>query len=245
MKPLNDLALRRRGTQRASMARTRRRLAARDGLCCSACRWAPPARMGDCGLEAHHLVPVSLGGADDDDNIALLCGNCHAVAHWLEKHDAPLSGLTREAAIRRIATAVSEQPGGTTTAFGLADVAKAFGVSRQWAELICYSFAGRTTPVTHSVTPDPSPAVQANVPSVQLRCARTEGEGLEPPWLFQAAAFRGRQRPTQHNPLGPATPHKRRILDIENPAITRLKPAETASAVTHSVTPISAPRGQA
>ena len=28
-------------------------------------------------LEEHHIIPRSLGGTDDEDNIVLLCANCH------------------------------------------------------------------------------------------------------------------------------------------------------------------------
>lgn len=28
-------------------------------------------------LEEHHIIPRSLGGSDDEDNIELLCANCH------------------------------------------------------------------------------------------------------------------------------------------------------------------------
>lgn len=32
-------------------------------------------------LEAHHIVPKSLGGTDDKQNIVMLCGSCHGKAH--------------------------------------------------------------------------------------------------------------------------------------------------------------------
>lgn len=35
-------------------------------------------------LEAHHIIPLSEGGADSIDNIAALCPNCHRKMHVLE-----------------------------------------------------------------------------------------------------------------------------------------------------------------
>jgi len=32
-------------------------------------------------LHKHHIVPRSRGGTDDDDNIVLLCIDCHGLAH--------------------------------------------------------------------------------------------------------------------------------------------------------------------
>lgn len=44
-----------------------------------------PHQCQDCGMELtweifalHHAVEVSKGGTDDDDNIRMLCHNCHA-----------------------------------------------------------------------------------------------------------------------------------------------------------------------
>lgn len=33
-------------------------------------------------LRVHHIVPVSLGGADNLENLILLCGNCHTLTHF-------------------------------------------------------------------------------------------------------------------------------------------------------------------
>ena len=33
-------------------------------------------------LRVHHMIPVSLGGADSLDNLILLCGNCHTLTHF-------------------------------------------------------------------------------------------------------------------------------------------------------------------
>lgn len=33
--------------------------------------------------EKHHILPVCLGGNNDDDNLIFLSGRCHLLAHWL------------------------------------------------------------------------------------------------------------------------------------------------------------------
>lgn len=56
---------------------------------CEHCAWRAPA--GSMILHAHHVVPLSCGGADDVGNILVLCPNCHAIAHFV----APRTNLTR------------------------------------------------------------------------------------------------------------------------------------------------------
>jgi len=34
-------------------------------------------------LRVHHIVPVSLGGTDEIENLVLLCPNCHTLVHLL------------------------------------------------------------------------------------------------------------------------------------------------------------------
>ncbi|WP_429126495.1 HNH endonuclease [Aeromonas veronii] len=36
-------------------------------------------------LHQHHLMPRSLGGTDDEENLITLCGECHGVIHGLGK----------------------------------------------------------------------------------------------------------------------------------------------------------------
>ena len=47
----------------------------RDGWKCYIC--------GDksCALEVHHVVPVFLGGSNDDTNLVSLCHGCHLAIH--------------------------------------------------------------------------------------------------------------------------------------------------------------------
>jgi len=33
------------------------------------------------GSHPHHIIPVGLGGTDDEDNIAPLCTDCHTMVH--------------------------------------------------------------------------------------------------------------------------------------------------------------------
>lgn len=37
--------------------------------------------VGTCGLEIHHIIPVSEGGDDKLENLIPLCPNCHRLAH--------------------------------------------------------------------------------------------------------------------------------------------------------------------
>jgi hypothetical protein len=60
-------------------------------------------------LRVHHVVPASLGGTDEIENLVLLCPNCHALVHVLSSKrfiDKDLSGLLApeydEAAIGRM-----------------------------------------------------------------------------------------------------------------------------------------------
>ena len=55
---------------------------------CAICHWSIPdwlptykrtERMH--GLNYHHIIPVSEGGSSDEENIVVLCPNCHKMAH--------------------------------------------------------------------------------------------------------------------------------------------------------------------
>lgn len=61
----------------------------RDGHACVRCGWKPadtgPFRVSPlthrrvlCMLEIDHIVPVSLGGTNDIDNLQTLCSCCNA-----------------------------------------------------------------------------------------------------------------------------------------------------------------------
>jgi len=39
-------------------------------------------RIGD-GYEIHHIIPKSLGGSDNKENLVLLTAREHYIAHWL------------------------------------------------------------------------------------------------------------------------------------------------------------------
>jgi len=49
-------------------------LAIRDGAHCVVCR-----EQGS--LRIHHIDPLCYGGANDIDNLVLLCGKCHVEEH--------------------------------------------------------------------------------------------------------------------------------------------------------------------
>lgn len=50
---------------------------------CQVCGWTAPrvGRRRLPGLNVHHVVPVCIGGTDESFNLAIVCANCHAVAH--------------------------------------------------------------------------------------------------------------------------------------------------------------------
>lgn len=60
---------------------------------CDVCGWKPPeilrvvrARCVTQMLQAHHVVPVSLGGLDEDSNLVLVCPTCHMIAQAVASH---------------------------------------------------------------------------------------------------------------------------------------------------------------
>ena len=55
---------------------------------CAICRWSlpsPDVPSGKTevalGCEFHHIIPVSEGGSNAENNLILLCPNCHKLAH--------------------------------------------------------------------------------------------------------------------------------------------------------------------
>lgn len=48
---------------------------------CEVCSWTPPQGVNGRGLNAHHIVPVSMGGRTDQWNMIVLCPTCHRLAH--------------------------------------------------------------------------------------------------------------------------------------------------------------------
>lgn len=54
----------------------------RDGLCCHVCARAPRSQQNyHRGFEYHHLQMRSEGGADETENLILLCHDCHTLYH--------------------------------------------------------------------------------------------------------------------------------------------------------------------
>lgn len=58
-----------RNTRSAEWKRIRRRILKRDDYTCQRC--------GDVGNEVNHIIAVSEGGTDDDENLETLCASCH------------------------------------------------------------------------------------------------------------------------------------------------------------------------
>lgn len=51
---------------------------------CQICQWSPRERYGVEVAEGHHALWISRGGADDLDNLVLLCPNHHRLVHRCE-----------------------------------------------------------------------------------------------------------------------------------------------------------------
>lgn len=79
--------------------KTASRLIATGGIC-------PLCQVETDAFETDHIVPISMGGSDDDDNLRLICGRCNSRkgartdAEWLvalERRQAdPFANLSQE-----------------------------------------------------------------------------------------------------------------------------------------------------
>lgn len=66
----------------------RKKRRAEGSFRCDVCAWAPPSVVTAGVLEAHHVVPVRMGGGHHHRNLVLLCPNHHRIADKL----GPLDG---------------------------------------------------------------------------------------------------------------------------------------------------------
>lgn len=80
--------MRRQSPERGTATRRYKASKHSDGeFSCEACDWIPfggvlqSARLKI--LTAHHVIPVTCDGSHDDENLIVLCPNCHAVAHFI------------------------------------------------------------------------------------------------------------------------------------------------------------------
>ena len=62
----------------------RRAIYRRDGLACTECG------ATGCVLQCHHVIPLSMGGGNEDSNLVTLCEECHIAEH---PHMQTRSGL--------------------------------------------------------------------------------------------------------------------------------------------------------
>src|SRR5438552_2296496 len=75
----------RRSKQIVNIARFRKKLDREGRLRCEVCGWAPSEYLlkffvhGRL-IQIHHLLPISCGGTDDEENLLILCPNHHAIA---------------------------------------------------------------------------------------------------------------------------------------------------------------------
>lgn len=72
-----------KGKRFARSSLVKRMALLRSGAKCEYCKKAPPFfdKYGEPFFEVHHIIALSKGGADDIDNVAALCPNCHRKIH--------------------------------------------------------------------------------------------------------------------------------------------------------------------
>lgn len=85
-----------RADVKRDQAAIKARYVAENGPACMACSTVMPDKSL---LNLHHVVPVARGGQNEDDNLALICPNCHAKAHWLDRQLKKLDRPTSRTAL--------------------------------------------------------------------------------------------------------------------------------------------------
>lgn len=60
--------------------RTITKILKRSNIGCSICGW------NEATCDIHHIIPKKNGGADDNDNLIIVCPNCHRVIHSNKKY---------------------------------------------------------------------------------------------------------------------------------------------------------------
>lgn len=55
------------------------KIKARDRYICQTCGLGLNNPELNAVFEVHHIIPVSMGGSDDEENLILLCSNCHKI----------------------------------------------------------------------------------------------------------------------------------------------------------------------
>lgn len=67
---------------RRGQAKAKRTILSKTGGVCEACHTKmPEVEM----LHIHHVMPVSRGGTNAMSNVVVVCPNCHALAHWMDR----------------------------------------------------------------------------------------------------------------------------------------------------------------
>ena len=61
-------------------SKTTAKLIKRAGLGCSICGWK------ESSLDIHHIIPKKEGGTNDNENLIMLCPNCHRIVHTTNKY---------------------------------------------------------------------------------------------------------------------------------------------------------------
>lgn len=70
--------------------------------CHGACQSCDARMPDESMLHMHHVVPISRGGTNAPHMLALLCPNCHAKAHWIDRNakQKPANAIELIAALR-------------------------------------------------------------------------------------------------------------------------------------------------
>lgn len=85
VRAMNDDARVRATRSRAAVrAKELKQLATIGGVTtCEGCGWTVPERIGNRAMHLHHVIPVANGGNNKRSNLAVICPNCHVIAHAL------------------------------------------------------------------------------------------------------------------------------------------------------------------
>ncbi len=80
---------------------TRRRILKRDGGRCTVIRLDTETRCNEPATDVDHIVPHSLGGTEDDSNLASCCGWHHSRKSSAEGGNAAATAVARRKAAKK------------------------------------------------------------------------------------------------------------------------------------------------
>ena len=61
--------------------RTISKILKRSNACCSICNW------NESSCDTHHVIPKSKGGTNEQNNLIIVCPNCHRIIHTTNRYN--------------------------------------------------------------------------------------------------------------------------------------------------------------